>query len=229
MDHAIYDKRKYPIVDVQQGYSEWSQTYEQVVEDEMDIRLINQLRSVDWAAHTRILDLACGTGRIGTWLQDHTNAIVDGLDITPEMMDIAKDKNVYQSLFHADATNTKLPDATYDICIQSLADEHISDLYPLYAEVARVTKPGGYFVLIGFHPYFLMTGMPTHYDRASGESITIRTFVHLLSDHIKAAYAAGWTLLEMEERLIDDAWLQKKPKWKEQFGLPISFAFVWRC
>jgi hypothetical protein len=28
------------------------------------------------------------------------------------------------------------------------------------------------------------------------------------------AHALGWTLLEMDEGLIDDAWLQKKPKWK---------------
>jgi hypothetical protein len=32
----------------------------------------------------------------------------------------------------------------------------------------------------------------------------------------------------MEEGLIDDDWLKKKPKWKSYFGLPISFAMVWR-
>ena len=83
------------------------------------------------------------------------------------------------------------------------------------ARSARVTKRGGYFVIVGFHPQFLMAGVPTHFDRAPGEPVTIRSYVHLLSDHVKAAHAAGWSLLEMDEGLVDDAWLQKKPKWAD--------------
>ena len=63
-----------------------------------------------------------------------------------------------------------------------------------------------------------MAGVPTHFDRAPGEPVTIRSYVHLLSDHVKAAHAAGWSLLEMDEGLVDDAWLQKKPKLQIYFG-----------
>jgi hypothetical protein len=28
--------------------------------------------------------------------------------------------------------------------------------------------------------------------------VTIRSYVHLLSDHVKAAHAVGWSLAEME-------------------------------
>jgi hypothetical protein len=52
--------------------------------------------------------------------------------------------------------------------------------------------------------------------------------LHLLSDHVKAAHAAGWTLQDMEEGLVDQAWLLKKPKWQAYLGLPISFMMVWR-
>ncbi len=45
---------------------------------------------------------------------------------------------------------------------------------------------------------------------------------------VEAARAAGWRLLEMDEGLVDDAWLRKKPKWQTYQGLPISFAMVWR-
>jgi hypothetical protein len=38
VDHSIFDKRRYPIVDVPEGYGEWARTYEQTVEDEMDLR-----------------------------------------------------------------------------------------------------------------------------------------------------------------------------------------------
>ena len=230
MDHIIYDRRRYPIVGVRQGYAEWSRTYEATVHDEMDVRLLERLRAVDWSGARVVLDLACGTGRIGRWLRRHCPAAaIDGVDLTPEMLTVAERAGVYRMLRIADVTATELPAATYDVCTQALADEHLADLAPLYREVRRLTRPGGTFVIVGYHPHFLMAGVPTHFDRAPGESITIRSYVHLLSDHVKAARAAGWSLLEMDEGLVDDAWLAKKPQWKAYAGLPVSFAMVWRA
>jgi len=228
MDHSIYDKRKYPIVDVREGYREWVRTYEQTVQDKMDLSLLDKLHSIDWSAAGCVLDLACGTGRIGIWLRKRSSAPVDGVDFTPEMLEVARSKGVYRALCLADVACTGLTGETYDLCIQSLADEHLPDLRPLYQEVARVTKRDGYFVIAGFHPQFLMAGMPTHFDRAPGEPVTIRSYVHLLSAQLRAAHAAGWSLQEMDEGLIDDDWLQRKPKWASYFGLPVSFAMVWR-
>jgi ubiquinone/menaquinone biosynthesis C-methylase UbiE len=228
MDHAIYDKRRYPIVDVREGYAEWVRTYEQIVQDEMDLHLLDRLQSIDWSALRWVLDLACGTGRIGQWLKQRCTARIDGIDITPEMLEVARSKDVYRTLYVADVASTGLPAHAYDGCTQSLADEHLPDLRPLYREVARVTTRGGYFVLVGFHPQFLMAGMPTHFTRASGEPVTIRSYVHLLSDHVKAAHACGWSLVEMDEGLIDEAWLRKKPQWESYCGLPVSFVMVWR-
>jgi SAM-dependent methyltransferase len=229
MDHVLYDKRRYPIVDVREGYGAWVQTYEQTVQDEMDLRLLERLTTVDWVSPRTVLDLACGTGRIGAWLRQRgSTATLDGVDLTPEMLDRARSRGVYRTLVVGDVAATRLPADSYELCTQSLADEHLPELGPLYREVARVARPGGAFVIVGFHPQFLMAGMPTHFDRAPGEPVTIRSYVHLLSDHVKAAHAAGWRLHEMDEGLIDDAWLRKKPKWDVFRGLPISFAMVWR-
>lgn len=228
MDHSLYDKRKYPIVDVREGYGEWVRTYEQIVQDEMDLRLLERAQQVDWASATDILDLACGTGRIGAWIKGRSSAAIDGIDLTPQMLEVARSKGIYRTLSVADVSSTGMPSDAFDLCTQSLADEHLPDLHPLYREVARVTKPGGSFILVGFHPQFLMAGVPTHYDRAPGEPVTIRSYVHLLSDHVKAAREFGWSLMEMDEGLIDEAWLQKKPKWGKYFRLPISFLMVWR-
>jgi SAM-dependent methyltransferase len=228
VDHAPYDTRGYPIVDVPEGYGAWVRTYEATVQDEMDIRLLDGLRTVDWAAARSALDLACGTGRIGVWLRARSATPVDGIDLTPEMLDVARGKGVYRALHQGDVTQTGLAAGAYDLCLQSLADEHLPDLGPLYREVARVAAPGGAFVIVGFHPQFLMAGMPTHFERAPGEPVTIRSYVHLLSDHAKAALPSGWTLAEMDEALVDAAWLRKKPKWQVYAGVPISFAMVWR-
>src|SRR4051794_10128920 len=114
MDHSRYDKRNYPIVDVQQGYGEWVRTYEDVVQDEMDLRLFERLQTVDWSTAEQILDLACGTGRIGAWLKARTSAALDGVDLTPEMLDVARGKGIYRALYNADVTATGLPAESYD-------------------------------------------------------------------------------------------------------------------
>ena len=228
MDHSLFDNRKYPVVDAREGYGEWAKTYEQIVQDVMDLRMFNWVQSVDWASADAILDLACGTGRIGQWLRQQTSAPIDGVDFTPEMLSQAQERGLYRNLTEGNITQTSLPDAAYDLCVQSLADEHLPELEPLYAEVARLTRPGGQFVIVGVHPQFFMQGMPTHFDRDSGETVTIRTYVHLLSDHVQSALAAGWTLQEMHEGLIDDDWMQVKPKWRKHYGQPISFVMVWR-
>lgn len=229
MDHARYDQRRYPIVGVREGYAEWARTYEQTVHDEMDIRLFERLRAVDWSAARAILDLACGTGRIGAWLRRRCpDAAVDAVDLTPEMLERARRRGVYRRLVLADVASTGLPDSTYDLCTQALADEHLAEIGPLYREAARLSRTGGQLVIVGYHPHFLMAGVPTHFDRAPGESITIRSHVHLMSDHVRAAGGAGWSLEEMDEGLVDDDWLRAKPKWATYAGLPVSFAMVWR-
>jgi hypothetical protein len=112
--------------------------------------------------------------------------------------------------------------------LEVLADEHLGALPPLYREAARLAAPAGVFVVIGYHPHFLMNGIPTHFKRQDGAPVAIESYVHLLSDHAKAAHRAGWTLLEMDEGVVDDAWIAKKPKWARYRFHPVSFAMVWR-
>jgi SAM-dependent methyltransferase len=227
-EFAPFDTRGYRTVDVRSGYGEWVDTYEQTVQDAMDIELLERLEQVDWAGE--VADLGCGTGRTGAWLAERGVSTVDGVDLTPEMLARARERGVYRQLVEADVADTGLAADAYDLVVTSLVDEHLADLRPLYAEAARVAKPGGSYVIVGYHPHFIMSsGMPTHYDSASGEPVAIETHVHLFSDHVRAARAAGLTLVESQERVIDDAWIALKPKWERQRGTPITFAFVWRA
>jgi hypothetical protein len=58
--------------------------------------------------------------------------------------------------------------------------------------------------------------------------VAIESYVHLFADHVAAAREADWRLDEMQESLIDDAWVAAKPKWAVHLNRPISFGFVWR-
>jgi SAM-dependent methyltransferase len=228
MEFAPFDRRRYPTLPVRDGYRQWAATYEDVVQDEMDLRLLARIETVDWARAGRVLDLACGTGRVGVWLRAQGVRRLDGLDFTPEMLARAQAKAVYDRLIRADMLETGLPAASYDLLVEVLADEHLAEVRPLYREAARLAAPAGIFVIVGYNPHILMNGIPTHFARRDGEPVAIESHVHLLSDHVKAAHGAGWELAEMDEGVVDDAWIAKKPKWARYRFHPVSFAIVWR-
>jgi SAM-dependent methyltransferase len=223
-----FDSRGYRTVDVRSGYGEWVDTYEKTVKDAMDIALLDQLVTPRWSQARRVVDLGCGTGRTAAWLRRHDVGSIDGVDLTPEMLDAARSRGAHDRLVEADVAATGLDAGSYDLVIASLIDEHLDDVGPLYREAARLGAAGATFVLVAYHPHFIMaTGMPTHFTNAAGEPIAIETNVHLISEHVTAGLRAGWTLIEMRERVIDDEWLALKPKWSRFRSHPISVAFVW--
>jgi SAM-dependent methyltransferase len=231
VDFTRFDRRNYRTLPVRDGYRAWAGTYDSTVKDEMDIRLLRRLQTVAWSRSKCAVDLACGTGRIGDWLRSQGVEVIDGVDFTPQMLELARARGgggVYRKLIQADIRSTGLDAGAYDLVIEVLADEHLSDLRPLYAEAARLATRDGTFVIVGYHSHFLMSGIPTHFDDADGQPVAIESHVHLFSDHVKAAHAAGWELREIEEGLVDDEWLAKKPQWNRLLGHPVSYAMVWR-
>jgi SAM-dependent methyltransferase len=229
MQFEQYDSRGYRTVDVRAGYGEWVTTYEDTVEDAMDIAVLDELTGVRWAETTRAVDLGCGTGRTGAWLRSQRVPAIDGVDLTPQMLAVARERGAHDQLIEADVAATGLTAGAYDLAIASLIDEHLDDLRPLYREAWHLCSDEATFVLVAFHPHFIMlSGMPTHFTNAAGESVAISTTVHLVSDHVTAAVAAGWRLAEMREATVDDHWVTLKPRWERFRGHPVSAAYVWR-
>jgi SAM-dependent methyltransferase len=228
-DFATFDSRGYRTVDVRRGYGEWAAVYERSIEQAMDIAVLEGLLEVPWSEIRRAIDLGCGSGGTGAWLRQKGVESIDGVDLTPEMLALARSRDVYGRLIEADVSSTGLDTEHYDLVITCLVDEHLADLRPLYHEAARLACTGATYVLVGLHPHFIMaSGMPTHFDDPSGEPVAIETHVHLLSEHLEAGFAAGWRLVEMREQIVDDALLRRKPKWKPLRGHPLSFGLVWR-
>jgi SAM-dependent methyltransferase len=225
---STFDSRGYRTVAPREGYDRWAPTYEDTVEDAMDIALLERV-GIDWATVGTVADLGCGTGRTGAWLAAQGVGEIDGVDLSPGMLEAARARGVHRSLREAEVGDTGLEGGAYDLVVSCLVDEHLADLAPLYAEAARLLRPGGRFVLVGFHPHVIIaSGMPTHFDDAeSGEPLAIETHLHLLSDHVAAGLAAGLTPAELHERVVDDEWVALKPKWERFRDHPISFAFVW--
>ncbi len=228
MDARRFDRRGYPVVDAAAGYGAWAPSYDETVAEGLDRPLLPRLTSIAWAKVERAADLACGTGRTGAWLRQAGVRRIDGVDITPEMLSRARLRGAHDTLHLADLAATPLPSASYQLVTLVLADEHLAELGPVYREAARLLQPGHAFMLIGYHPFFLLNGLATHFHGADGAAVAIESYVHLFADHIRAAAAAGLSLIELDECLIDEEWLASKPKWQPYLGWPVSFAMVCR-
>lgn len=228
-DFKSFDTRRYRTLPARDGYRLWATTYEATIKRDMDLWLLERVESVDWASVERAADLGCGTGRTAEWLERRGVRVIDGVDLTPEMLERARERGVFARLELADVSASGLAAGSYDLVTTCLVDEHLERLEPLYRESARIARPGAAHVVVGFHPFFIMrSGMPTHFDDPSGEPLAIETHVHLFSEHVQAALATGWRLAEMHEQVIDDRWISEKPKWLALRDVPVSFAFVWR-
>jgi SAM-dependent methyltransferase len=225
---ASFDQRRYQTLPAREGYSRWAATYEDNIKHDTDIWLLDELQTVSWDKIERCADLGCGTGRTAAWLASKGVQTIDGIDATPEMLERASARNVLASLNLADVSDTRLPRGRYDLVITCLVDEHLAELAPLYVEAARIARACAAFVLVGRHPFFIMAAGPTQFKGSDGEPVAIETYVHLFSDHTKAAFAAGWQLGEFREQMIADRWVKVKPTLAAYRDIPISFACVWR-
>src|SRR5262249_44275215 len=146
MDFTPFDKRGYPVVSAQTGYGEWADHYDATVAAGLDRPVLDALKGIPWENVRTAADLACGTGRTGVWLSQRGVRFIDGVDVTPEMLQIAESKSVYRHLRSADVAATNLRSSTYDLCTLVLADEHLADLKPVYLEAGRLLVSGGSFV-----------------------------------------------------------------------------------
>jgi SAM-dependent methyltransferase len=229
MKASVFDQRHYPTLSVQEGYTTWAATYDQATMKElMDYRLLARIAAVAWEQLETVADLACGAGRIGAWLKEHGVRFVDGVDLTEAMVEQARAKGAYRQLLLADLRQTPLSAHSYDMVSVVLADEHVPEVLPLYQEAARLVRPQGYLVLVGYHPFFQLSGIPTTFERSTGEPATIEGYVHLFSEHVQAATACGWLLRELHESLIDEEWIARRPRAAGRLGWPVSFACLWQ-
>lgn len=229
MKASLFDQRNSPTLSVQEGYTLWAATYdERKAGSLMDYRLLERLQSIAWGQVETAVDLACGTGRTGAWLKEQGVRLLDGVDLTEAMLARARTRGIYRRLLLADLRQTPLSAHSYDLASVGLADEHLAELLPLYQEAARLVRPQGYLVLVGYHPFFQLSGVPTTFEHSTGEVITIEGYVHLFSEHVQAAGACGWLLRELHESLIDEEWIARRPRVAPRKGWPVSFVCLWQ-
>ncbi len=110
--------------------------------------------------NARILDVGCGTGFCGVYLNKHGFKNFDGLDPSANILEVAKKKGLYKELFcdgiHADK-QTSVPNDTYDVLVAPgvFAEGHV----PAggLREFARMVKSGGLLIIVMREEYLTTT------------------------------------------------------------------------
>ena len=109
--------------------------------------------SIEWPAHPRVLDLACGTGDIAFAAAAKGGRVV-GLDITHRMLQLAsvKPRALRPVRFvTGDMMALPFPDASFDVITTGYGLRNVPDLGGALREMVRVLRPGGRMLSLDFN------------------------------------------------------------------------------
>jgi SAM-dependent methyltransferase len=106
-------------------------------------------------ARGRVLELGCGTGRVLAQLATRTQAI--GIDVAPRMLELAAQRG--HTVIRATAEALPFRDGCFDTVVCAFYTMRDLDRPVVYAEAARVLRPGGVlaFSLRSYYPVYLET------------------------------------------------------------------------
>ena len=110
----------------------------------------------------RMLDLGCGTGLTGGTLRDMADDIT-GLDISENMVEIAHEKDLYETLYVAEVEDflEDNDDAPFDLITATDVLPYLGALEPLFFGAAENMLPEGIFVFSSETlPDAVMAGRP---------------------------------------------------------------------
>ena len=124
---------------------------------------------------TPILDVGAGTGLIGECLNVNSREL-DAIDISPEMLNIARLKNCYSKIIEADLTKRLLiNDNHYGAIVSAGTFTHGHVGPDVLDELLRVTKSGGLFVFTIHYKLYKKAGFDKKFLEI-GRSITKPNF-----------------------------------------------------
>lgn len=186
------DNRPSKVFNSKEGYDKYASVYDKKndflnqFEGEVILKMI---RGIDGK---KVLDVGCGTGRLVKKLLER-NAIVTGIDVSEEMLKIARKKFKTSEFIEEDAEKLSFKDDSFDIVTASFLIVHLKNLRKFFDEAYRVLKPGGVFIVTNINQR-----KAPKLKTAKNEDVIITSFYHI-PDHVISALEDSFFIIEKEE------------------------------
>lgn len=150
---------------IKKNFGKISKTYD-AANDAMTLGLLRLWRQklIEWSGVNfgdDVLDVATGTGDLAFLFKEKVgmDGRVVGLDLTPEMIEVAQKKNEKKNLniewLVGDSMKLPFEDHSFDVATISYGIRNVQDPRKALDELARVTRPGGRVLV-------LETGAPSN-------------------------------------------------------------------
>jgi malonyl-CoA O-methyltransferase len=201
--------------DVARAYDRWAASYDDDRNATRDLDAAVVRRAPLRLAGRDVLEIGCGTGKNSEWLALHARRLL-ALDFSAGMLAAARRRVPAphaRFVEHDVRTPWPLGAGEVDAVVGNLVLEHVEELAPIYAEAARVLRPGGQLFLCELHPTRQLLGGQAHFtDAASGATVHVPAFRHSTSEYVNAALEAGFALRALGEWLEPDAPANAPPR-----------------
>ncbi|TDD67846.1 class I SAM-dependent methyltransferase [Jiangella aurantiaca] len=183
-----------------EAYASWAAAYDEPGNQLLDIEgpLVRSL--LDELPVGVALDAACGTGRHAEYLAELGHAVI-GVDSSPDMLAVAQTKVPSGRFVEGDLAALPLPDDHVDVVVCALALSHVPDLKPVFAEFARVLRPGGSLVVSDPRGRLGDVGLPIVVSGPDGRPGYLVNRSRLASEYLSAALPLGFEVRHCEEPL----------------------------
>lgn len=203
-------------MEMTEGYTEWSAVYDEPnplieVEEQRCNPMLERIASDQAAAsgERTALDAGCGTGRKAATLVGLGYQVI-GCDLTPAMLDKARESVPLAEFRQGVFEELPIDDASVDLVTSSLAVCHATDLWTVFAEFARVLRPGGRILISDPHPTATYLGGQAFYRRDLDMRF-VRNQGRPVTEYFTAATDAGLTVNAMHEDPITESALESNP------------------
>lgn len=157
--------------DALQLYADWAETYDDSFAAKMDFQAPARVAEAYLAAGgaTPVLDFGCGTGLLGEELNRLGCAPVDGADLSPEMLEVARRKGVYRNLTAGDVYKGLPIDAgRYAGVVSSGTFTHGHVGPDALPELLRVAATGAQFALLINAEFYESAGFAAAFEALAG-------------------------------------------------------------
>ncbi|KAM6535861.1 hypothetical protein FALCPG4_005392 [Fusarium falciforme] len=153
--------------EAQAAYDDWAENYdddmlgesEDYVAPEVASDYVKRYLGSRPIGHVSILDAGCGTGLVGASLAKKGAKHIDGIDLSPGMLQIAERSGAYKTLSVSNLSQRlDIPDQTYDVvvCVGTMTQGHVGP--EAFDEFTRIAKPGGFIISTVRDTFWKMNG-----------------------------------------------------------------------